>query len=105
GSGQSATVTATVGASSQSVIVTITDATSRVPAEGLIGYWAFDDGVGTSAQDASGAGHNGVVNAANWTAGKTNSALAFNGSSSDVVTPAIPLGNVFSVSAWVNPAV
>jgi len=83
--------------------LTITAETST--GDGLIGYWAFDEGVGTSAQDTSGAGHNGAVNSAHWTAGKVNSALALDGSTSSVVTSAIPLGNVFSLSVWVNPAV
>jgi hypothetical protein len=74
-------------------------------APSLIGYWAFDENSGVTAQDTSGGGHNGVVNAANWTLGRVNSALNFNGSSSSVITSAIPLGSSFSVSAWVNPAV
>ena len=71
---------------------------------GLIGYWAFDEGSGTTAADTSGDNYNGVVNGASWTAGKVNSALSFNGTTSSVVTPGISLGNAFSVSAWVNPA-
>src|ERR1022692_4350517 len=72
---------------------------------GLIGYWNFDEGSGGIARDTSGSGYNGVVNGASWTTGKINSALSFNGTTSDVVTPNIALGNTFSVSAWVNPAV
>jgi hypothetical protein len=37
--------------------------------------------------------------------GKINSALSFNGNTSYVVTPNIPLASTFSISAWVNPAV
>ena len=73
--------------------------------QGLIGHWALDEGSGTTAADTSGNNYNGVVNGASWTAGKVNSALSFNGTSSSVVTPGISLGNAFSVSAWVNPAV
>ena len=71
---------------------------------GLIGYWSFDEGKGTTAADSSGGGHNGTVNGASWIAGETNSALSFNGSTSDVATSPIALANTFSVSAWVNPS-
>jgi len=69
---------------------------------GPIGYWPFDEGAGTIATDTSGGGHNGKVNGASWIAGEKNSALSFNGSTSDVVTSPISLTNTFSVSAWVN---
>jgi hypothetical protein len=67
--------------------------------------WPFDDGSGTTAADTSGNGHNGVVNNASWTAGKVNSALSFDGTTSSVITTGIPLANIFSISAWVNSAV
>ena len=77
---------------------------SRGPA-GLIGYWNFDEDSGTIAHDTSGSGYNGVVSGATWTTGKINSALTFNGTTNDVITPNIALGNTFSVSVWVNPTV
>jgi hypothetical protein len=75
------------------------------PTAGLVGYWNFDEGSGGIAHDTSGGGHNGPVNGAAWTAGKINTGLTFNGSSNNVITPAIALGGAFSVSAWVNPSV
>jgi hypothetical protein len=45
-----------------------------------------------------------VVSGALWVPGKVNSALRFSGSDG-VITSGIPLGNTFSVSAWVNPTV
>ena len=68
---------------------------SRGPA-GLIGYWNFDEDSGTIAHDTSGSGYNGVVSGATWTTGKINSALTFNGTTNDVITPNIALGNTFS---------
>src|SRR5262249_25886256 len=71
---------------------------------GPIGYWAFDEGSGNTATDTSGNGRNGTITSPTWISGAVNSALSFNGTTSSVVTPAIPLGNAFSISAWVNPA-
>ena len=88
---------------STAVTVTVSNATGP-PTSGLIGYWNFDEDTGTIAHDTSGSGYNGTVNNAGWVSGKVNSALSFNGSSSDVVTPNILLGGAFSISAWVNPA-
>jgi hypothetical protein len=85
--------------------VTVSNSVAGPPTLGLIGYWNFDEGSGTVAHDSSGSGYNGTVNGATWTSGKINSALNFNGPTSDVLTPGIALGNAFSISAWVNPAV
>jgi hypothetical protein len=71
----------------------------------VIGYWPFDEGAGTTAADTSGSGYHGVITGANWTAGKVNTGLRLNGSTTSVVTPGISLGSSFSVSVWVNPAV
>ena len=89
---------------STAVTVTVSNATGP-PTSGLIGYWNFDENLGTVAHDTSGSGYNGTVNNAAWVSGKVNSAVSFNGYSSDVVTPNIPLGSTFSLSVWVNPAV
>jgi hypothetical protein len=50
---------------------------------GLVGYWNFDEGSGTVANDSSGNENNGtLVNDPTWTTGKIGSgALSFNGSS------------------------
>jgi len=85
-------------------VVTVSNTVGLPPTQGLIGYWNFNEGSGTIANDTSGGGYNGTISGAAWTAGKINSGLSFNGTTSDVVTPGIPLGNAFSVSAWVNPA-
>jgi hypothetical protein len=80
-------------------------ATHAQPAQGMIGYWNFDEGSGTVAHDTSGNAYNGTVTGAVWTTGKINSALSFNGSTNAVITPNIALGNAYSISAWVNPGV
>jgi len=81
---------------------------------GLIGYWKFDEGNGTTAIDSSGNGNNGVL-----TNGPTYSStvppthfsdpysLNFNGTSNYVDTPANSLFNFgtgdFTLSTWVYP--
>ena len=48
------------------------------PPLGLISYWKFDEGSGTTAYDSVGA-NNGTVYGANWTTGKVDGALSFDG--------------------------
>jgi hypothetical protein len=49
-------------------------------AQGLVGYWPFDEGGGTIAKDYSGNGNNGtLVNNPTWTTGKVGGALSFDG--------------------------
>ena len=75
--------------------------------QGLIGYWNFDEDSGSIAHDTSGSdfGYDATIIGPVWTTGKINSGLSFNGSTNYAVTPNIVLGNTFSISAWVSPAV
>ena len=74
---------------------------------GLVGYWAFNEGSGTSAADSSGNGNTGAITSGTWSAsGKIGSALDFNGTTSKVnAGSAAVLDNLanFTYSAWVNP--
>jgi len=46
----------------------------------LVGYWKFDEGSGTTANDSSGYGNNGTLyNGPTWTSGKVGGALSFDG--------------------------
>jgi hypothetical protein len=47
---------------------------------GLVGYWKFDEGVGTKARDYSGNGNTGTITNASWITGKLGKALNMNGS-------------------------
>jgi hypothetical protein len=80
---------------------------------GLVGYWSFDEGAGTTAYDASGKGNNGtLVNGPKWTNGKFGQALSFDG-----VDDYVDFGDIdmleftgtapFSVAAWLwlDPAI
>jgi chitodextrinase len=81
-------------------------ATSAAPVNGLVGYWALDDGSGTTAVDSSGNGNNAtLVNSPTWTAGQVNGALQFNGSNSYASVPAnggLNVSGQFSITMWVK---
>lgn len=74
--------------------------------EGLIGHWTFEDGQGLVAQDSSGQGNDGALEASmtdsDWVPGKRGTALDFDGSDDYVL--ANPLtgtsANTGSVAFW-----
>jgi hypothetical protein len=75
---------------------------------GLIAAYAFQEGTGTAAADATGKGHTGTISGATWsTAGKNGNALSFDGVN-DYVTVAdandLDLTTGMTVEAWVRPA-
>ena len=47
--------------------------------EGMVVYLPFDEGMGDIAKDISGNGHDGKIVNAEWTEGKLDKALNFNG--------------------------
>jgi len=73
----------------------------------LVGAWAFDEGTGTTAKDASGAGNNGTLNGATWqSAGRFGGALQFDGAGANVSIPdngSLDLTNALTLEAWVYP--
>ncbi len=77
---------------------------------GLVGYWNFDDGSGSTLDDATSAGNDGSLNdSPNW---KTSSAYAgprmaldFDGTDDHLSVPDdadLDLTNDFTIEAWVN---
>ena len=74
---------------------------------GLVAYWNFDEGTGTTTADASGnANHGTLVNGPQWASGVAGKALSFDGTddSVDVLNSnSLNLSNVFTLSAWVKP--
>jgi hypothetical protein len=79
---------------------------------GLVGWWKFNEGTGTSATaDSSGQGNNGVLtgHAPSWVQGKLVNALSFNGTSQYVQISGATdsLKDVtktsFTFVAWVKP--
>ncbi|MBU6320949.1 four helix bundle protein [Patescibacteria group bacterium] len=75
---------------------------------GLVGYWPFDEGSGSTAYDRSGFGNNGtLVNSPAWTVGKLGGALSFNGTNQYTTTgtTSFPTGSsARSVFAWIYVA-
>jgi hypothetical protein len=72
--------------------------------EGLVAHWKFDDGSGGTAIDSAGT-NNGTLNGdPNWTAGRIDGALNFDGDGDYVsVAPIAPLiGNTVTAQAWVR---
>jgi alpha-tubulin suppressor-like RCC1 family protein len=80
-----------------------------IPITGLVGWWNFDEGSGTSAADSSGNSNTGTLtNGPTWTTGgKINSALGFVAASTQYVS--VPYSSIFdfatgsfTVSAWMK---
>jgi hypothetical protein len=93
----------TAGNTKTSTAVSVTVANGT----GLVGYWALDEGTGTTATDSSGNGNNGtLVNGPTWTIGKLGSALAFNGLTHYVNVPSTPVLNAYplTVAVWMQTA-
>jgi hypothetical protein len=83
-------------------------ASAQVPITGLIGYWTFDEGNGTTALDSSGNNNNGtLLNSPTWVTGKVGDALQFDG-----INDWVSIGNPttlnnkgpYSISAWIKPS-
>lgn len=80
--------------------------TTTQPLSGLIAWWKFDTGSGSSATDSSGNSNTGtIVNSPSWVAGQIGSyALNFTAASSQYVrssSSAAPQST--TVSAWIKP--
>ncbi len=76
-------------------------------ATGLVAYYTFDEGSGTTVKDSSGKGNNGTFGGApKWVTGYKGGALQLNGSSDyviiDAVAKSMPANNNFTISAWIK---
>jgi hypothetical protein len=72
---------------------------------GPISYWKFDEADGTTAYDSVGFNH-GNIHGAQWTTGKVNGALSFDGNGDIVRIPENPeLNNLNAITlqAWIRP--
>ncbi len=71
---------------------------------GLIGYWSFNEGSGTSAGDSSGRKLNATLNNSPlWASGKIGAAIDFNGDNKEVDTPFTDSPTVTTISTWMYP--
>jgi Concanavalin A-like lectin/glucanases superfamily len=77
-------------------------------AAGLVGAYAFDEGEGTVAADASGNGNAGTIHGAAWTPrGRFGRAVRFDGAGAVVRVPgstSLNLGGAMTLSAWLRPS-
>jgi hypothetical protein len=76
--------------------------------DGLVGYWSFDDGTGTAAQDLSGNNNTGtIINEPEWVTGRVGNAISFDGIDDYVeINDSDDLdltGGNFTLSAWIYP--
>lgn len=73
--------------------------------DGLVGYWAFNEGSGGTAWDSSGNGNHGTIHGASYVEGVDGGALSFDGVNDYVVVTDDPVLNFgqrqdFSLAAW-----
>jgi glucose/arabinose dehydrogenase len=77
------------------------------PPSSLVAAYSFDEGLGSSAADASGNGNTGAIGSAVWEpAGKFSNALSFDGTSAFVNVndaPSLDLTTAMTLEAWVYP--
>jgi len=95
------TIQATSGSTSGSTTLTVSSSSSS----GLVGWWKFDDGSGTTAADSSGNGNTmNLVNGVSWVAGKIGDAISANGTNQYATAPAINLSGTSTVTVafWAN---
>ncbi|MFH1229843.1 MAG: LamG-like jellyroll fold domain-containing protein, partial [Candidatus Aenigmatarchaeota archaeon] len=98
------------------VVLQVSNATSSVNTSNLVGYWKFDEGVGTNAFDASGWNNSGTLTNAtgsctgtgcpSWTSGRFGQGLQFDGVGDyiDIGNPtSLNITNAITVEAWIYP--
>jgi hypothetical protein len=69
---------------------------------GLVGWWKFDEGSGTTAGDSAGSNTGTLINGPTWVTGKVGSgALSFDGVDDNIDYSTILHGTVHTFSAWV----
>ncbi len=88
----------------KSITVNVSSQPSSGINGGLIGYWPFDKIIGNATNDYSGNNNLGVLaNSPVASSGKIGGAIHFNGTNSDIVTPATIRSEAGSISVWVKP--
>jgi RHS repeat-associated protein len=80
----------------------------QTPKNGPVAAWSFDEGEGTTVEDATGNGHEGTIEGAEWTTGRYGEALRFvqnEGRQCVKVadSPDLRLEEEFTLEAWVRP--
>jgi hypothetical protein len=73
--------------------------------DGLISYWNFDEGSGTTAYDSVGTNH-GTIYGANWITGVSGTALVYDGLDDYVLLPDSPSlspTSAITLVSWIKP--
>ena len=94
-----ATYTEDLRLESREAFVRVGDA--ELLADGLTGYWKFDEGSGNTATDSSGANRHGSLAGPTWSTGFIGGALRFDGVNDGLSFPYNSLAS-FTVVAWVR---
>jgi hypothetical protein len=74
------------------------------PHPGLVGWWRFDEGTGSLAEDSSGNGNDGTVHGASWIGGKYGNASSFDGINDYIEVASLPDMTTITIEAWINKA-
>jgi len=85
-------------------VILFAQSLTTVNEAGLVGYWKFDEGGGTTAYDSSGNGKRGSIYGAAWTDGKCGKALSLDGSDDYIVvgnSTTLNPSTALTISAWV----
>lgn len=79
-----------------------------INSNGLVGYWTFDEGFGSTVHDSSGHKNSGsLINSPTWANGIKGNSLSFNGSNQSVFFASLPITqitNSLSVTLWIKPS-
>ena len=101
------TATGVAGTTPSTTTQTITLSQANTNAGSLVAAYNFQEGSGTTVQDASGQGNHGTLSNVSWTTnGQFGNALSFNGSNSWVTVAdknSLDLTNGMTLEAWVYP--
>jgi hypothetical protein len=85
----------------------VTVSNAAPPTGGLVGAWAFADGVGTTAADSSGSGNTGTLENATFGTGHSDGGIALNGTNARVTVAdanSLDVKTGLTLEAWVKPA-
>jgi len=88
-------------------VLTLAVNTQPVKASGLVGFWKFEEGSGTTALDSSGNGNHGTINGgAVWVSGISGMALYFDGVDDNVMVPdssSLHITDPLTIDFWFKP--
>jgi len=87
------------------ILGAIEDKNVRADDPGLVAYWSFDEGSGSTVYDSSGYSNDGTIYGANWVDGLSGKALSFDGTNDYVLIPdndILDLSDDFTLEFWLK---